>query len=92
MTETLIYLSRAEVAELIGVKSTTLSRFKLPEPDAYIGPTQGWLPETIDAWNADRSGRGRSWDTTAPTSKPAKGLPWRRGHKAETNRGNGTPA
>ena len=91
MTETLIYLSRSEVAELIGVKSATLSRFKLPEPDAYIGPIQGWLPETIDAWSTDRPGRGHSWDTTTPASKPGKGRPWRRGHKVETSRGSGYP-
>jgi hypothetical protein len=55
------YLSRAEVAERIGVKPDTLSRYRLPEPDAIIGATRGWLAETVDAWNADRPGRGRSW-------------------------------
>lgn len=52
MNEPLVYLSRAEVANLVGVKSATLS--KLPEPDAYVGAARGWLPETIEAWNADR--------------------------------------
>ena len=52
------YLSRPEVAERIGVKPDTLNRYKLPEPDAQIGARQlGWLPETIDAWNASRPGR-----------------------------------
>ena len=31
---------------------------KLPEPDVLIGRTRGWLPETIDEWNARRPGRG----------------------------------
>ena len=52
------YLSRAEFAEHIGVKPDTLSRYKLPEPDAMIGSTRGWTAETIDAWNAARPGRG----------------------------------
>ena len=57
-----LYLGRAEVAQRIGVKPSTLSRYKLPEPDAYTGSgsraVRGWLPETIDAWNAARPGKG----------------------------------
>lgn len=52
------YLSRAQLAERIGVAVGTLSRYKLPEPDAMIGTTRGWLPETVDAWNAGRPGSG----------------------------------
>jgi hypothetical protein len=52
------YLSRAELAERIGVKPDTLGRYQLPEPDALIGTVRGWLPKTIDAWNANRPGRG----------------------------------
>lgn len=52
-----IYLSSTEVAERIGVAPDTLGRYKLPEPDALIGTTRGWLPATIDAWNASRPGR-----------------------------------
>jgi predicted DNA-binding transcriptional regulator AlpA len=53
------YLSRPEVAQRIGVKTDTLNRYKLPDPDAQIGVRQvGWLPATIDAWNAARPGRG----------------------------------
>lgn len=52
------YLSATEVAERIGVTRGALGRYKLPEPDAVIGTTRGWLPETIDAWNAARPGRG----------------------------------
>lgn len=52
------YLSRPEVAERIGVKTDTLNRYKLPTPDAQIGVRQiGWLPSTIDAWNATRPGK-----------------------------------
>jgi predicted DNA-binding transcriptional regulator AlpA len=49
------YLSRPEFAERIGVKPDTLNRYKLPDPDALIGTRQGWLPETIDAWQASRT-------------------------------------
>lgn len=49
------YLSRREVAEYIGVKPSTLSRYThLPEPDAIVGDVRGWLPETIRAWHASR--------------------------------------
>lgn len=53
------YLSRTELAERIGVKPDTLSRYNLPEPDALIGTTRGWLPATVDRWQAERPGRGR---------------------------------
>ena len=55
------YLSRTEVAELIGVKPDTLGRYVLPAPDALIGTTRGWLPSTIDTWHEARPGRGRRW-------------------------------
>ncbi len=54
----IIYLSSPEVAERLGVTRGTLNRYKLPAPDAMTGKTRGWLPETIDAWNAARPGRG----------------------------------
>lgn len=54
---TTVYLSRAEVAERIGVKPDTLGRYRLPEPDAMIGTVRGWLPATIDAWHAGRHPR-----------------------------------
>lgn len=43
---------------MLGVKPDTLNRYNLPEPDAMIGRARGWLPETIEAWNASRPGRG----------------------------------
>lgn len=55
------YLSRPEVAMRIGVKPKTLSRYRLPEPDAQIGIRQvGWLPETIDTWDAARPSKRRA--------------------------------
>ena len=68
--EAVRYLSRAEVAQRIGVAPSTLSRYKLPSPDAVVGDVRGWLPETIDAWNAARPGRGARTDirrTEEPT-------------------------
>ncbi|WOC11267.1 helix-turn-helix transcriptional regulator [Gordonia sp. MP11Mi] len=61
---TAVYLSASEVAERIGVVRSAISRYKMPPPDALIGATRGWLPETIDAWNADRPGRGARTDLT----------------------------
>lgn len=57
----IVYLSISEFADRIGVKPDTLNRYKLPEPDAMIGRSRGWLPETVDAWNAARPGRGHKW-------------------------------
>lgn len=54
------YMGRVEVAEYLGLKSVrSLSRIKLPPPDAIVGPHRGWLQSTIDRWNAERPGRGR---------------------------------
>jgi hypothetical protein len=53
------YLSRTEVAEHIGVKPDTLSRYKLPPPDAMIGDTRGWKPSTIDRWHRNRPSQNR---------------------------------
>lgn len=52
------YLSLTEVAARLGITTGALAGYKLPEPDALIGRTRGWLPETIDEWNASRPGRG----------------------------------
>lgn len=48
------YLDRQQFAARIGVKPDTLGRYKLPPPDVMIGSQRGWLPETIDAWQAAR--------------------------------------
>ncbi|AAN01885.1 helix-turn-helix DNA binding domain protein [Mycobacterium phage Arbiter] len=54
----MVYLSRAEVAARLGLGPRSLSRIKLPTPDAVIGPYKGWFPDTIDEWAANRPGRG----------------------------------
>ena len=56
---TTTYLSTAEFAERVGVKPDTLYGYALPEPDAMIGTTRGWLPATVDTWNESRPGRGQ---------------------------------
>lgn len=69
----LTFLNRAQFAERIGTETGTLSRYKLPDPDVVIGPinedgtiprgtVRGWLPSTIDEWNAQRPGRGTRTD------------------------------
>lgn len=73
MPEPLRFLSANQVAERIGVKPPSLARYKLPDPDVIVGPvnddgslprgtTRGWLPATIDEWNANRPGRGARTD------------------------------
>jgi len=53
------YMSRTEVAEYLGLASVnSLSRIKLPTPDAIIGNHRGWLKTTIDRWNESRPGPG----------------------------------
>lgn len=67
------YLGRSEFAARIGVTSGTLNQYirqgRVPEPDALIGigdrAVRGWLPETIDAWQASRPGRGARTDLHA---------------------------
>jgi predicted DNA-binding transcriptional regulator AlpA len=55
---TIEYLSMTEVAERLGITKGALARYRLPEPDVMVGKARGWLPETIDQWNAQRPGRG----------------------------------
>lgn len=55
---TIRYLSLTEVAKRLGITQGALSTLPLPEPDAVTGRTRGWLPETIDTWNAARPGHG----------------------------------
>lgn len=52
MTERL--LSAKEVAERIGLRPGTLSRYPLPKPDVLVGTTRGWRADTIDRWAATR--------------------------------------
>lgn len=52
------FLSRADVAKRLGVKTDSINGYDLPAPDAEIGTHRGWLPETIDRWRLSRPGRG----------------------------------
>lgn len=64
------YLSSTEVARYLGLAGVkSLSKMKLPPPDAVIGDIRGWLPSTIQEWNASRPGPGR-WGTRAETRSP----------------------
>lgn len=53
------YLSRKEVASLLGIKPDSLARYPLPEPDATIGEVRGWREQTILDWHLNRPGQGR---------------------------------
>ena len=52
------YLGVKQVAERLGITVGALLSLRLPTPDVMIGRTRGWMPETIDRWNAARPGRG----------------------------------
>lgn len=60
------YLSIELVAARLGLSVNTVKGYRakglLPAPDAVIttskSATNGWLPETIDRWNAARPGHG----------------------------------
>jgi len=77
MTRSHQYLNQAQCEERLGLAPKSLSGYKLPPPDAIIGPippgwkhpdklprgtVRGWLPSTIDRWNASRPGRGARTD------------------------------
>ena len=70
------YLSVTDVAKRLGISTAAVSAYKLPQPDALIGRTRGWLPDTIDQWNANRPGRGVGGGR--PRKQPAEGRPPRR--------------
>ena len=58
--EPIRYLSLEEAARHLGLKSRySLKGVEMPPHDAEINGRRGWLPETIDAWQASRPGRGR---------------------------------
>lgn len=66
------YLAFSDFAARVGITTGTLHRYdadgRLPEPDVTIGlgrrVTRGWSTETIDAWQANRPGRGSRTDLT----------------------------
>lgn len=66
MNKPVTYLSMGDIAGRLGLSVNTIRSYSnkrmLPAPDALTGvagqPVRGWLPETIDAWNAARPGHG----------------------------------
>lgn len=67
------FLNLAQVEERLGLAPRSLSKVRMPAPDAITGPenpdgtlprgtTRGWLPDTIDEWNATRPGQGARTD------------------------------
>lgn len=69
------YLGVTDVAKRLGISTAAVSAYKLPEPDATIGRTRGWLPDTIDRWNASRPGRASAEDAHARTRPNNKKSP-----------------
>jgi len=59
------YWGVREVAERLGITAAAAAQAHLPEPDAWIGQTRGWRPETIEAWIPTRPGKGR-WRKALP--------------------------
>lgn len=56
------YLTTDQLAERLGIKRTTVHRYRvrgdIPEPDEYVGRTPLWSAEHIDAWLKERPGHG----------------------------------
>jgi predicted DNA-binding transcriptional regulator AlpA len=59
---TTTFLSRTEVAHLIGVQPASIGNYRLPPPDVKVGRTSGWAETTIREWHANRPGRGARTD------------------------------
>jgi len=64
-----LYLSVGDVAVRLGVTTAAVAQAKMPPPDAWIGRTRGWRPETIEVWIPTRPGRGTGG------GRPRKRLP-----------------
>lgn len=66
---TIDYLGVAAAAEHLGLSRKTvegqIERGTFAKPDATIGRVRGWLPATLDAWQAQRPGQGARTDLTA---------------------------
>lgn len=56
------FLSLAEFADRVRLSQNTIKSYYrkglLPPPDATLGRSRGWLPETVDAWSLNRLRRG----------------------------------
>ena len=55
-------LTLGDVARHLGLSLSTVHNYRhqgrLPAPDGMLGNRPWWRPETIDAWQASRPGRG----------------------------------
>lgn len=73
------YLGTAAVAERVGLAVPTIRSYirkgLLPDADVIIttpsGPLRGWMPETIDAWQASRPGQGTRTDLAQTSFAPS---------------------
>jgi hypothetical protein len=72
-------LYRVDVAQVMDVKITSLSRYKLPERDGTdvdSGKARPfWYLETIQKWMAQRPGRGFRTDRTVEAMQSSPGRP-----------------
>lgn len=70
---TVEYLGPAEVAARFGLAPATIRAYArdgmMPVPDVRIGPNAGWSEETVDAWWANRPGRGARTDLAQSKGK-----------------------
>lgn len=55
-------LTLQEAADRLGLSRSTLRTYRFPDPDVQIGRIVGWLPQTVDEWQANRPGRGARTD------------------------------
>lgn len=59
-------LTTKEAAALAGVAVSTwdsyLTRGYAPDPDGWFGNQRYWLRSTVEAWKANRPGRGKRTD------------------------------
>lgn len=63
--ETIEYLGAKKAAAHVGIALSTWEGLKSrPEPDARIDRVSGWLPETLDEWDARRLRKPGSGSTT----------------------------
>ena len=69
---TIKYLSVTDVSKRLGISTAAVSAYKLPQPDALIGRTRGWLPEMERATPRTRSRRWQAAQASGGvTSAPA---------------------
>lgn len=65
------YLSVTDIASMLGISTSNVSTYRLPDPDVLVGRTRGWRLETIQTWVASRPGRGVGGGR--PKQKPPAG-------------------